>query len=127
MTKELIERLRNHANWECRDTEAADAIESLQAENERLKAERERNLDSIRVNNEIISKKNAERDALAAKLATLEADAGRYRCIRNPPYSDQWGDVYAMTFQRTGDMVLKGEELDRVADAAIDAAKGGQQ
>jgi len=39
-------------------------IEALQAEVERLKSERDRNLDSIRVNNEIINKKNAELDKL---------------------------------------------------------------
>jgi len=55
---------------------------------------------------------------LKAENEALSADAERYRCIRNPPYSDNWGDIYAMTFQRSGDMVLNGEQLDYAADAA---------
>jgi hypothetical protein len=55
---------------------------------------------------------------LQAENEALRADAERYRCIRNPPYSDNWGDIYAMTFQRSGDMVLNGEQLDYAADAA---------
>ena len=56
----------------------------------------------------------------------LKADAERYRAIRNPPYSDNWGDLYAMTFQRTGDLVLKGDELDKRADQSI-AARAAQE
>jgi len=55
---------------------------------------------------------------LKAENEALRVDAERYRCIRNPPYSDNWGDIYAMTFQRSGDMVLNGEQLDYAADAA---------
>lgn len=51
-------------------------------------------------------------------------DAARYRRIRNGPHSDRYGDVYAMTFQGDGDLPVKGDELDRVADAAR-AAQGG--
>lgn len=46
-------------------------------------------------------------------------DAERYRCIRNPPYSDRHGDLYAMTFQGDGDVPLKGDALDVAADDAI--------
>ncbi|MGZ0105169.1 hypothetical protein [Achromobacter sp. KK8] len=52
-------------------------------------------------------------------------DAERYRAIRNPPYSDRYGDLYAMTFQGDGDIPLKGDELDAAADAAIAAQRKG--
>ena len=57
-----------------------------------------------------------------AKREQLEKDAARYQVLRNPPYSGNWGDVYAMTFQRTGDMPLKEEELDFAIDRLICAA-----
>lgn len=52
-------------------------------------------------------------------------DAARYRCIRNPPYSDRYGDLYAMTFQGDGDIPLKGEALDAAADRALSASQQG--
>jgi hypothetical protein len=52
------------------------------------------------------------------------SDAERYRCIRNAPYSDQYGDLYAMTFQGDGDVPVKGDELDALCDAAIAKATG---
>ncbi|SPA24538.1 hypothetical protein CBM2637_A140074 [Cupriavidus taiwanensis] len=52
-------------------------------------------------------------------------DAARYRRIRNGPYSDQHGDVYAMTFQGDGDIPIHREELDRIVDAAMSASKEG--
>ena len=61
----------------------------------------------------------------AAQSVEDARDAGRYRQIRNPPYSDNYGDLYAMSFQGDGDIPVKGLELDRVVDAAI-AAKGGR-
>ena len=66
------------------------------------------------------------RKELQAEVEALRADAERYRAIRNPPYSDNWGDLYAMTFQRTGDLVLKGDELDKRADQSI-AARAAQE
>jgi len=110
MTKELIERLRNHANWECRDPEAADAIESLQAENERLKAANAANIITAK---SILNDVTAERNALAAKLATVEADAKRYRWLRRFDH-----------FSRV-DELLNRNDINTL-DAAIDAAKGGQ-
>lgn len=50
-------------------------------------------------------------------------DAARYLRIRNGPHSDNYGDLYAMSFQGDGDIVVKGERLDDFADAAI-AAQG---
>ncbi len=81
MTKELIERLRRIAVLEAESAgfskedaaewEAADAIESLQVENERLIAD---NKSFDAANTEMIGDVNTlikERDALAAKLAAL--------------------------------------------------------
>lgn len=67
-----------------------------------------------------------ENDALRTRLAEVEKDAARYLAIRNPPYSDNWGDLYAMTFQRTGDIPLKGVDLDAAADSAIARSIGAQ-
>ena len=161
----LIERLRETANkgvsvWGDLQKEAADAIEALQAENERLKAgrmhfekgardagkflqkeisritaerdalqaERERNLDSIRVNNEIISKKNAELAALAAKLVPLEADAERLNWIESKTHPSitifkhfKGYKGYAFRFDD------KSIGFEGSIRQAIDAAKGGQQ
>ena len=124
----LIEQLRTDAIFDntTLGNEAADAIEALQAENERLKVERERNLDSIRVNNEIIGKKNAEIDALAAKLVPL-TDAQIIAA-----YEDYCG--YARGFFEADELhdLLDGRAHSGVSDfiagckAAIDAAKGGQ-
>ena len=62
----------------CLLEDCAQMIRRLHAENGSLLTERERNLDSIRVNNEIINKKNAELETLRAKLKTHEdlGDAG---------------------------------------------------
>ena len=61
----------------------AAELRRLHAENEALRAERERNLDSIRVNNEIFRKKNAEIHALVAGYAAarLEIESLRARSV----------------------------------------------
>jgi len=66
-----------HGPWVRYEDHAAE-LRRLHAENESLLTERERNLDSIRVNNEIINKKNAELETLRAKLKVYEdlGDAG---------------------------------------------------
>lgn len=64
-------------------------------------------------------------DLRPAPAAGDALDAKRYRAIRNPPYSDRYGDLYAMTFQGDGDIPLKGDELDAAADAAIAAQRKG--
>jgi len=61
----------------------------------------------------------------AAPAAGDALDAKRYRCIRNPPYSDRYGDLYAMTFQGDGDIPLKGEALDAATDRALAASQQG--
>ena len=73
---------------------------------------------------------NIVKDKLNAALAQPEqtalqdaTDAQRYRRIRNGPYSDRHGDVYAMTFQGNGDVPIKREELDRIVDAALAIAQ----
>ncbi len=66
-----------------------------------------------------------ERDTLLAQNKALELDAKRYQCIRNPPYSDNYGDLYAMTFQGDGDVPIKGEVLDGFVDAKLAQAEGG--
>lgn len=53
------------------------------------------------------------------RLRGVEADARRYRRIRNGPYSDTHGDVYAMIFAGEGDYPLDGISLDEAVDAAI--------
>lgn len=64
-------------------------------------------------------------DLRPAPAAGDALDAARYRAIRNPPYSDRYGDLYAMTFQGDGDIPLKGDALDAAADAAIAAQRKG--
>lgn len=64
-----------------------------------------------------------ERAASPADQGEDARDAARYRRIRNGPYSDQHGDVYAMTFQGDGDIPIHREELDRIVDAAMSASK----
>lgn len=149
----LIERLKDQ-----RDRDAAEhcpaeiialqdetiaAIESLQAENERLKDQFTRlkkmvddgsihertysaGLELERMN----TKLRAERDALAAKLATLEADADRYRFIRARTSGHLnglgayfgWPGPLTVVAPRT---ILKGSVAEHL-DKAIDSAKGGQ-
>lgn len=59
----------------------------------------------------------SERDALAAKLVPLKADAERYRWIVKQDHKDRQGvDTYD-EFKAA---------RDKRIDAAIDAAKGGQ-
>lgn len=61
-------------------------------------------------------------DLASANSPVVDAlDARRYRAIRNPPYSNRYGDLYAMTFQGDGDIPLKGDALDAAADAALAA------
>ena len=123
MTKELIERLRyisSHAgsgsatNTVCEA--AINAIESLQGENAALKSQRD-------MWESMFVEVRAERDALAAKLVTLEADAERYRHIRQsllyvgPEPSCEYGKFIEYDNFNTDPYLL---------DAAIDAAKGGQ-
>ena len=128
----LIERLRKVGkDYDFHDNaliyEAADAIEALQAENERLKEavaefKKPGEGDSLigtaaRILN---VKLIQERDALAAKLVPLEADAERYRWLRKA-LSDRSSKGKSHHFCS----IHEGhpEELD----AAIDASKGGQQ
>ena len=49
-------------------------LRRLHSENETLRVERERNLDSIRVNNEIINKKNAELESLRTGYAAARME-----------------------------------------------------
>ena len=134
----LIERLRSVDDQYC--ASAADAIEALQAENERLKEavaefKKPGEGDSLigtaaRILN---VKLIQERDALAAKLVTLEADAERLNRIA-------WligsifvhGNFKAETCnERELERLLRenGTFWDTLQDFddAIDAAKGGQQ
>lgn len=69
-----------------------------------------------------VAKWNTRADAdqirdLQAKLTAREADAERYRRIRNGPYSDRHGDVYAMVFDAEGDVPVHGDVLDAAMDA----------
>ena len=119
----LIERLfqvseqrDNEANRLC--LEAADAIQTLQAERDHAMQDSQHWAD--------------KHLALQAKLATLEADAERYRWLRDPTT-----DVSLVLDKRTS-WVPPDENVPGVGgyhtyeyragdelDAAIDAAKGG--
>lgn len=96
MTQELLADLRSRINPAYQDMRGTESYERKQC------------ADAI--------------EALMGRLEKAEKDARRYQVLRNPPYSDNWGDVYAMTFQRTGDMPLKEEELDAAVDRLIYAA-----
>lgn len=80
MTDKQPEALRLAASLELcwgdsRIDAAASELRRQHAENESLLTERERNLDSIRVNNEIINKKNAELETLRASHGQAPARA----------------------------------------------------
>jgi hypothetical protein len=97
---------------------AADAIQTLQAENERLELALE-----------VACRKS---EAIAAKLATLEAEAERYRWLREncsysygmqPDSPAEHGIEYRW---QQGTYEERNHGIDTTIDAAIDAAKGGQ-
>ena len=97
-----------------------DQIQTLQAENERLNDDVAMHMRvAVKAIDEVVELK-AERDALAAKLVPLEADAERYRWLRKA-LSDRSSKGKSHHFCS----IHEGhpEELD----AAIDASKGGQQ
>ena len=54
--------------------DAAAGLRRLHSENETLRVERERNLDSIRVNNEIINKQRDENETLQAGYAAARLE-----------------------------------------------------
>lgn len=117
----LIERLRtrNENGTLVEITEedqaaAADAIEALQAENERLKEEAKQWQSLSELSLGMAEAHSKERDALAAKLAAVEADAERLKDLLSEVSSN---------FTREDD--LPDGLLGRI-DIAIDAAKGGQ-
>lgn len=130
----LIERLYKSHDAETLCADAARAIEALQGEVSTLdvlleeckmdwsgdvtqiKAEYKREIEALQAENERLK---AERDALAAKLVPLEADAERYRWLT----SLRNGGVFHPAFAMCGN----GWRTKGGYDAAIDAAKGGQQ
>ena len=134
----LIERLfqvseqrDNEANRLC--LEAANAIEALQAENERLKEKLESWKDECHRVQALFEKEtlraselHESRDALAVKLVTLtdmqKQYAKRYRFafIESP----EW--TYAVCKWDGSDWLPISNEDEVELDAAIDAAKGGQ-
>ena len=104
MTKELIERLRNYSRdkdiLSSIHRDAADAIESLQAENERLIAD---NKSFDAANTEMIGDVNTlikERDALAAKLVPLQDYDAKHLLSLIPHYFGDTGDMYGMRVLR---------------------------
>jgi hypothetical protein len=141
MTKELVDRLRNTPNWQRESYgdwkqgtvhydrapfEAADAIESLQAENERLKRQLDAGKDVWRQDQKFILQAIAERDALAAKLV--------------PMTDEQIYNVFAETVEEAepfSELVadpiwIEVVEITRAIESAhgiqaIDEAKGVQQ
>lgn len=107
-TSELIKRLRYERDDGARD-EAADAIESLLAEKERLK----HNLTTLRAQ---LAKLIAERDA-------LKEDAERYRYLRD---DGDGVDILVLEEDEHGASWVHGyppEELDAAIDAAMQPNK----
>jgi len=120
MTKELIQRLRDSSARHDKEAdrlckEAADVIEALQAENERLESD-------LKIATIGFNHHRTERAALAAKLVPLEADAERYRAIRNGLAIDEDSGIVISLNDAFDSETLSGDK----ADSAIDAAKGGQ-
>lgn len=98
---------RENADLETRWAEWKDSLNSvmeqrnaLQAEVDRLKSERDRNLDSIRVNNEIINKKNAELAALkgAEPVAWMD-DFGNAFPLGANKGAGSWMDAHKRTWK----------------------------
>ena len=182
MSQELIELLQdfpevNPANYGDDDVNALNAlgiaahnaIEALQAENERLKeavAEfkkpgegdslvgtaarilnvkliQERDalqaeIEELRLANEAFDQRQnwwndkmvaleAERDALAAKLVPLEADAERYRWLSHHLFATAHGYDTTIGIYSSDSRIWINGFASYDMDAAIDAAKGGQQ
>jgi ABC-type phosphate transport system auxiliary subunit len=120
----LIERLKQtnqfHDNADVSTQEVVAAIQTLQAENERLKATIERNTEHYCA---VVANKSAlqaERDALAAKLATLEADAERLDWL------DSQCEAYGFQDLHEGNRWTIDGPFANLR-IAIDAAKGGQK
>jgi ferric iron reductase protein FhuF len=93
-----------------------DQIQTLQAENERLTVERD-------TNKRMRDLHFAEKSALAAKLATVEADAERLDYL-------QEGVTVELLYSRIAPKFRVGKHIAGTSHdirAAIDAAKGGQQ
>ena len=98
------------------------ALETLQAENERLKAEREALRDSAK---EVVRL----RDALAAKLVPLEADAERLDWLEQNLFNRENVDWLTGKVSKTHNMwvMFAPVGVQGSARGIIDAAKGGQQ
>jgi FtsZ-binding cell division protein ZapB len=109
--------------------------EALQAENERLIQEQAAWRSFTEMANNTVSKAEAERDALAAKLATLEADAERLDWLEKRKHKEDRDGGYSSFYSvHLPAMVMgpwqraHGGEFDhKTLRSAIDAAKGGQQ
>ena len=124
----LTGEVANKADYAARMYSMNEAVkaerDALQAENEFLKQDRDEWREStVMANANAASEEKRrrdmqeQRDALAAKLVTLEADAERYRWTVKQDHKDrQWLDTYD-EFKAA---------RDKRIDAAIDAAKGGQ-
>jgi len=160
MTKELMELADTYASTYadareglpvCYREEARaamqSAIESLQAENERLKREIQNQYRCIESHAEITQKAEAERDAIAAKLETANQSSAHWQHqftelqARLVPMTDmqkQYAKRYRFAFIESPEWtyaVCKWDGSDWLPishqdelelDAAIDAAKGGQ-
>lgn len=107
-----------------------DQIEEQQAENDRLNDDVAMHMRvAVKAIDEVVEIK-AQRDALAAKLEALEADAERYQFIRARTSGHLnglgayfgWPGPLTVVAPRT---ILKGSVAEHL-DKAIDAAKGGQ-
>jgi hypothetical protein len=116
----LIERLNQtnqfHDNADVSTQEVVAAIESLQAENERLIQEQAAWRSFTEMANNTVSKAEAERDALAAKLVPL-TDKQRRTLVDENTHMDVEGYWYV-----DGTMLIAAVEAAHGIQA-----KGGQQ
>lgn len=148
MSKEVIEALRKqaqeiagegHFGWGNTMTAAADAIDALLAENERLESAWK--VDAMKRKDALIEMQEKENDRVKAELSALLAerdalakDAERYRWLRNTAM--ETGDVAPAVLMVDGeckpafDEAGYGHESARSGaslDASIDAALQGEQ
>jgi len=135
MTKELIQRLRDSSARHDKEAdrlckEAADVIEALQAENERLKAD-------IQTHQRSFAALKADTDALAAKLVPLAKNgkdayqklqqaAAQIVSAQSEP--SRWGcvgpDAQDIAWDKFNE--LANSVCLAMDSPPIDAAKGGQ-
>ena len=103
-----------------------DQIQSVQAENDLLKANAALLKEGWQQSVESYVSAIKERDALAAKLVPLEADAERYRWLSHHLFATAHGYDTTIGIDSSDSRIWINGFASYDMDAAIDAAKGGQ-